>query len=202
MTQQKVHLTDSKPTNEVALEGRRELAYRRASRAPVSILSFGIILAILSTASGQAPLARLAVISVGKVADAEDTKLLSDGAQYVIRFRLEVPGDKGLYILSSGPKGAPPLGYALERRGSSIVWLSGASGEDQFKSPGIHRLTKEFGGRWVLLPASAAYEWEVEAEASRAGIEQSRSVFVRKDMNRPPVELISPWYTVGSKRRY
>jgi hypothetical protein len=46
----------------------------------------------------------------------------------------------------------------------------------------------------------AALEWEVESQSSRAGTEESRSVFIRKDMGSPPIELVAPWYTISDEK--
>jgi hypothetical protein len=181
----------------------REVLKNRALRELYTIAVSATICALVGVASGQSPLAQLKVISVRKMTEAEYSTRASDkiGARYVVRFRLEVSGDQGVYVLAGGPKGTPPLGYAVERNSSSIVWLDAARGEDRSKSPGVEKLTKELGASWILLPAAAAYEWEIEAECSGAGIDESRSVFIRKDMKRPPTELISSWYTVGDKQR-
>ena len=181
---------------------QREAMRSLVFRVSLAVLSFGFMCSAVEPASGQAPLGRLKPVSIRKMTSDEYTKRLSQhiGTRYIIRLRLEVSGDKGLYVLASGPKGTPPLGYALERRRNNIVWLDGASGTDHLKCPGVDRLTKRLGARWLWLPPAAAYEWEVEAEASRAGIDESRSVFVRQNMKRAPFELIASWYTVGDNR--
>jgi len=172
----------------------------RVVQAVVCVLPWAILCGPVGGASGQSPLAQLKVIGVRKMTQTEHIKPVSENARvtYLVRFRLEVSGDQGVYLLTLGPTGAPPLGYALVRNAGKALWLDEVSGELQSKSPGVERLTNELGARWILLPASAAYEWEIEAECSREV--QSRSVFIEEDIKGPPTELISPWYGVGRKR--
>jgi len=156
----------------------------------------------VGVALGQVPPAQLKVISVQKVNNAGYAQRVSHsiGTKYVVRFRLEVGGDQGVYVLLLGSNGTPPLGYALERNTRGVVWLDGDRGEDQSKSPGVERLTKRLGARWILLPASAVYEWEIEADSPGIGTDESRSIFIRGDLKRPPIELLSSWFKVGDNR--
>lgn len=168
-----------------------------ASRATLLLVTF---LALSPIANSQSLPARLKVIRIRKASELKRGARVPDAnPNYMVRFRLEVSGDQGVYLLTLGPKGAPPLGYALERRGNAVTWLDGSNGEVRLQSPGPESLTRIGAARWIFLPASAAYEWEIQSPASRSGVEESRSVFVRGDMTSPPRELLSPWYTVGAE---
>jgi hypothetical protein len=150
----------------------------------------------------QSPLAQLKVINIRKMNDAEVITRSSEKSspKYAVRFRLQIGADAGVYLLTVGPKGSPPLGYCLSRNGSNVVWFDDRSGDDSTKSPGVEHLNSEDGARWLLLPAMAALEWETESQPSRTGTEESRSIFVRKDMGSPAIELVAPWYTVGVEK--
>ena len=149
-------------------------------------------------ALGQSPPATLKVTGIRKMTEAEYTKRISEqiGTKYIVGFRLEVSGQQGIYVLSAGPIGAPPLGYAFTRIAGNIIWQEGDKGRGHSTSLGVDKLTKTLGARWTWLPASSAYEWEVEAESSTAGVDESRSVFVRTGMKNSPTELFSTWYIV------
>ena len=146
--------------------------------------------------------AQLKVINIRKMNDAGVARSSSEKSslRYAVRFRLQIGADAGVYLLTVGPKGSPPLGYCLSRNGSSVVWFDERSGDNRAKSPGVEHLNSEDGARWVLLPAMAALEWEIESQPRRAGREESRSVFIRKDMGSPAIELVAPWYTVGIEK--
>ena len=47
-----------------------------------------------------------------------------------------------------------------------------------------------------MYPGSA-YEWESEEEPTANGEEVAQSIFVKRNKDPEPTELISPWYTVG-----
>jgi len=184
------------------------MCHRNALRSQVlqTLLAITMVATTMSgfvgPALGQAPLAQLKVISVRKVSNADHTKRASRtiGSKYVVRLRLEVGGDQGVYVLLLGSIGTPPLGYAVERNTRGVVWLDGDRGEDQSTSPGVERLKKRLGARWILFPASATYEWEIEADSSGVGTDESRSIFIRADLKRPPTELLSSWFKVGDNR--
>lgn len=172
---------------------------RRVARA-LALISLSISTCVVSRA--QSPPAQLKVINIREMNDAEIVTRSSErgNRKYAVRFRLQIGADAGVYLLTVGPKGSPPLGYCLSRNGSSVVWFDEGSGVDRAKSPGVEHLNSEDGARWVLLPAMAALEWEIESQPSRAGREESRSVFIRKDMGSPAIELVAPWYTVGIEK--
>jgi len=168
--------------------------------------AFALALALITMSTStcgvawaQSPLAQLKLISIRKMNDAEIVTHSSEqgSPKYAVRFRLQIGADAGVYLLTVGPKGSPPLGYCLSRSGGNVVWLDEQSGDDRDKSPGAEHLNREEGARWVLLPAMAALEWEIESQPSRAGREESRSIFIRKDTGSPPIELVAPWYMVG-----
>lgn len=155
--------------------------------------------AVLFTALmfGQSTLTHLNVSSVRKAAKSELPLTSSGpGEKWIVRFRLELSAEQGAYLLVLGPKGAPPLGYGLERRSSGTVWRDLGTGRSFTKSPGSAKLVKEPGARWVFLPPSAAYEWEVVDGRDEASADASRTVLIRWDMASAPIELVSPWYSV------
>jgi len=183
------------------MRSHNDLWKRRVYRVLNATMLAAAICGLAGVALGDSPLARLRVVGIRKEAKTEYPKRVSNDvkSRHIVRFRLEVSGDQGIYVLAAGPKGSPPLGYCLERNAGSVVWLEEPRGEEQLNSPGAEKLTRKSGAAWIWLPASSAYEWEIEATPSPAGIDESRSLFTRKDMRHPPTELISPWYRVDDK---
>ena len=170
---------------------------------PGATLAFALLATLCSLAgvsAAQSQLATLKVISVRQVSRSEVANHVAEDMRpaCIVRFRLEVSSNWGVYVLALGPMGAPPSGYALKRTAGSTQWLDGSSGVYQSKSPGVERLIKE-GTSWIWLPASAAYEWEIEVAPTRDSHEESRSVFIRKEMKQAPTEIISSWYAVTDK---
>jgi hypothetical protein len=161
-----------------------------------------IMFCLVSVALAQNAPAKLKVIDVRKRFEAESSKRASPDETpiYIVRFRLEVSGDHAVYVLADGPKGAAPVGYSLNRDATSSVWLEKGRDEKQVRRPEVEKLSKKVGARWIMLPASTAYEWDTETEARTHRIDESRTVFIRTDMNNPATELASPWYTLDNKR--
>lgn len=166
-----------------------------------SIIVCVIICTFVGVSVGLPPLAQLKVIGVRRVTESTHTRRKGNdiSVKYLVRFRLEVSCDREIYLLIGGPKGAPPLGYALQRNATGAVWLDGSGGGERLKSPGVEKLSKEGETKtnWVLLPPLSAYEWEMVVASSGAPLDQSRSVFIREGLKRAPSELISAWYRIG-----
>jgi len=149
---------------------------------------------------GQSPLAHLKVTSTRRATETEQPRRSAYTAEkWIVRFRLEISADQGAYLLVLGPKGSTPLGYALERLSGNIVWQDTVTGRGRPESPGIARLANEPGARWIFLPPSAAYEWEIVTEYPETQADKSRSVFVRKDMTCAATEVVSPWYSLDRR---
>lgn len=167
-----------------------------ARRMQLSLVLFVLVPLLWGISSGQSLLGRFNVTGVRR-ATGEERQAMSAGRgdRWIVRFRLELPTEQGAYLLVLGPKGAPPLGYVLERVSGNIVWRD-EGGRNLSKSPGLVKLLKEAGARWIFLPPSAAYEWEVAAESASTPRDFSRTVFVRKDMSSAPMELVCPWYSL------
>ena len=167
-----------------------------------SLLIFVAIIPILGSISlSQSPAAHLMVTSVRQDAGERTTSnLRGTSEKWIVRFRLETSADQGVYLLLLGPKGSAPLGYALERVAGHVVWRDGEIAPAVSKSPGIAKLANQPGAHWILLPSMAAYEWEVATESAGTQVDQSRSVFIKRDMKSAPVELAAPWFSVHQKQ--
>jgi len=162
--------------------------------AKVLIVLLSVIGGSIGVASRQASPARLTVISVRQASGVERGDLHSehDRKEYIIRFRLEIARDEGLYVLALGGIGTPLRGRTHERvRGR----LDASSMSFEQKNV---RLESDGNARehWVLLPGGSAYEWDMWAGPSEPCGELS-SVCVRGSMRSEPRELSSSWYTIG-----
>jgi hypothetical protein len=167
-----------------------------ARRMHFFFVLFALLFLLKGISSGQLLLGRFDVTTVRR-ATGEERQGMSAGPgdKWIVRFRLELPSEQGAYLLMLGPKGTPPLGYVLERVSGNIVWRD-EGGRNLSRSPGLAKLMKEPGARWIFLPPSAAYEWEVATESASTPGDMSRSVFVRKDMTSAPMELVCQWYSL------
>lgn len=159
------------------------------------LLLLSVISGLTSLTSGQASPARLTIISIRQASGA-GLGIHSERERrgYVVRFRLEIAREEGLYALAMGPLGTPLLGWTHER--------ARTSGLNEYKmSIEVTNLCLESDDKsrehWVFLPGKSAYEWEMGAMPSQPGTELSRSVCVRRSMRSHPGELLSSWYTVG-----
>ena len=118
---------------------------------------------------------------------------------YTVRFRLEVSPDHEIYVLSPGGKGAPPVGFTLERSDRGVIRVDKDKEDGELKSADIEGLARTTSPSWILLPPMSALEWEIETESSRAGVEEATTVYIRESMNRPAAELPSGWYTLAEE---
>ena len=117
------------------------------------------------------------------------------GRGYMVRFRIEAPADHGIYVYS--PDGRIPFCYELERTGTVVRWLLGIGAGDVYHSPGFDRTEKENGKGWMYLPAEAAFEWENPAWPTVPGTENAMSIFVRRTIDHPATEILSPWFSTA-----
>ena len=171
------------------------MTYTARTRFCLALLALVSLFTALSV--GQSPLAHLTVTNVRRATAAKlKGNVVSARRKQIIRYRLELSAVQGAYLLVLGPKGAPPFGRVMERIADSVVRRNPVSGRSLPESPGLAQLDKEPGARWIFLPPSAAYEWEVAAEPASTPRDMSRSVFVRKDMTSAPMELVCPWHSL------
>jgi len=173
----------------------------RARLEPTTLVSVKlcIISGFIGVACAQAILARLKVISGRQVSGVEHaTQSLpgDDQREYVIRFRLEVVSDEGLYVLAMGPVGTPLFGQTCERARGSMLNDSSMSMDSK---PFCSKPGEQSSADWKLLPGGSAYEWGMEGGHSKPGYELSRSVRFRRRIQVHPAELVSSWHTIGDE---
>ncbi len=152
-------------------------------------------------ASAQSLFAKLKVIMIRKVVQGQPAKRRSSPpiSTYTVRFRLEVSPDHEIYVLSPGGKGAPPVGFTLERSDRGVIRVDKDKEDGELKSADIEGLARTTSPSWILLPPMSALEWEIETESSRAGVQEATTVYIRESMNRPAAELPSGWYTLAEE---
>jgi hypothetical protein len=123
-----------------------------ARRMHFFFVLFALLFLLKGISSGQLLLGRFDVTTVRR-ATGEERQAMSAGPgdKWIVRFRLELPSEQGAYLLMLGPKGTPPLGYVLERVSGNIVWRD-EGGRNLSRSPGLAKLMKEPGARWIFLP--------------------------------------------------